>query len=503
MRRKILKIRSLRQKRYLSIVLLTLIGIFLSPIHSFPENIERKSPDFQPLITPDRIPSRFKDRIFLVMKADKSLAYLHEPVTITIQLFSREVTLRDIQYPQLSHEYFSIREFDPPAEKREFKDGVSFEVIEFKTTLFGKKVGDFKLGPSRLRCKLLVAKQIEESTAPGERSAVDAYFGASEQYPLYLESLEIPFKIIPLPEKGKPSDFQGAVGSFDFFMEIHPRETRVGEPITLKMVIQGRGNFNTVTPPGIEAGTFFKGYEPQANIERDRIIYDQVFVPQSEAAGEIPMVQFTFFDPEKGKYQTLRRGPLPIKILKPDSEESRKMSGQPEPIGRDLLAIKGSPGRLRKKGDFLYHNPTFLLLQLWPLLVFSAWILIHKRRNRLKTDLRYARRQKAKGIAKEGIRKAEKALKKNVAIQFYDTLFKTLQDYVGNRFHLPSKSMTGEGLDEILELKDINGDTIKRLQDLFVECNRVRYAPSRIKKEDMELALIRLKEVISDLENQP
>jgi hypothetical protein len=503
MKWKMPKIKFLLKKGILFSIIFVLLGPFLSPVYSFPENIEQKFPGAQQPVPSDRVPVLLKDKIFLVMKADRTQAYLHEIFTVTIQLFFRGVTLRDIQYPQLSHQYFSIREFDPPVEKRETRDGLAFEVIEFKTTLFGKKNGNFKMGPSRLQCKLPMAKQDEGSRPLGERTAVDNYFGTSEHYPLNLESADIPFKIVPLPGKGKPSDFHGAVGSFDFTMGVHPREAKVGEPITLKMVIEGKGNFDTLVPPHVEKGNLFKGYQPRVTQEKDRMIYEQVLIPQSEAVREIPIIRFSFFDPEKGSYQTLGKGPLPIKIMRPDLDEDQKMSGKPERVGENLITVKGSPGKLRKKGASLYKNTIFLLLQLLPLLLFSSLALINKRKMKLKTDLRYARRQKAKKIARKGIQKAERILKKEGPIEFYDTLFKTLQDYLGNRFYLPSRSMTGEVVDEVLKPKGVDGETTEKLQDLFLKCDRVRYAASGLGKSDMEETLTRLKEVISYLENRP
>ena len=503
MKGRIPKIKSLWQRGIPLVISLTLMGSFTTPIHSFSEGIEQKPPGAQHPVTPDAVPATLKDRIFLVMKTDKVKAYIHEIVPVTIQLFSRGVTLRDIQYPQFSHEDFSIQGFDHPVEKRETMNGVVFETIEFKTKIFGKKGGDFKLGPSRVQCTLMMSKQERGNQPSGDRTTVDTYFGTSENYPLNIESTVIPIKVVPLPGRGKPADFSGAVGNFNFTLEVHPKEVKLGEPMTLKMVIEGRGNFNTVISPRIEKRNSFKIYDPQKKQEEGLIIYEQVLIPQSETVREIPRMHFSFFDPEQGRYHTIQRGPFPIKVIKPDQEQGQMMSRAPEPILRDFITIKGSPGRLRKKGDLLYKNETFLMLQLLPLFLFLSLMLINKKKEKLRTDLRYARRQEAKRKAKKGIQEAERFLKKGKPIEFYDSLFKTLQEYLGNRFYLPVKSMTGEVVDERLRPKGIDGEVLKKLGDVFIECDRVRYAASIAGKREMEEALTRIKEVIPYLENQP
>jgi hypothetical protein len=497
------KIKTFWQRVGLSFILLTFMGIFITPIYSFSETIEQKSMGAQYPVTPDAVPAALKDRIFLVMKTDKAQAYIDEIVQVTIQLCSRGVTLRDIQYPQLFHEDFSIQEFDHPVEKKETMNGVFFEIIEFKTKIFGKKSGNFKLGPSRVQCTLMMSKQEGGNQPSGDGTTVDTYFGTSENYPLKIASASIPLKVVPLPGKRKPADFSGAVGNFNFTLEVHPKEVKLGEPMTLKMTIEGRGNFNTVVPPRIEKRSSFKIYDPQKKKEEGLIIYEQVLIPQSEAMREIPKIHFSFFDPEQGRYHTIQRGPLPIKVIKPDPEEGQTMSRVPEPIGRNLITVKGSPGRLRKKGDLLYKNKTFWMLQLLPLFLFLSLMFINKKKEKLRTDLRYARRQEAKKRAKKGVQEAERFLKKGKPIEFYDSLFKTLQEYLGNRFYLPVESMTGEVVDERLRPQGIDEEVLKKLGDLFNECDRVRYAASITGKKEMEEALTRIKEVIPYRESQP
>ncbi len=328
------------QKKFLSGLLVIAIFTFL-PVYSdggiTEEAIQRK--------------------VYVEMKAGKKRAFLNEKVPLTVKLYAAGgYPLKDIQYPQLHHKDFSIEEFEAPVQKNERLNGIEFETLEFRTVLFGKRPGEFRLGPVRLQCTLLVQRN-EGTDAVSPASKADRYFGAPEAYPLILVSNEMPLGILPLPERGKPRGFDGAVGNFRISVEVYPKEVKIGEPITLKVTVEGEGNLNTIGPPEIEPKPGFKIYEPQAEQKESIKIYEQVLVPQSETSREIPEVRFSFFDPGKGSYQTIRKGPIAIKVRKNEGEEESttgKKLGPGTPSGgkagleRDLVPVKKAHGRLKK-----------------------------------------------------------------------------------------------------------------------------------------------------------
>jgi len=173
-----------------------------------------------------------------------------------------------------------------------------------------------------------------------------------------------------------------------------------------------------------------------------------------------------------------------------------------ESIGRDIVYIKESPGRIVRKGDYLYKNYIFWMLQAVPLLVFTALWFYRKKQRRLSTDIGYARRLSAPKKAKKGIHKAEHYLRKNSAGEFYDAVFKTLRDYLGNRFHFPSGGITGDSLDSVMKGKNIDSGIAERVKNIFRECDMVRYAPAEFNIARMEETLKEMRESIDYLERQ-
>jgi hypothetical protein len=185
-------------------------------------------------------------RIFLAMQVKKNTVYLNEIVPVVIRLFVDRLGVRDIQYPQFGHDGFSAGEFSQPRQYRQAVNGVTFDVVEFDTTIFGLKPGEFRLGPVQLPCNLIVKKQSRRQAPPNfdaffNSDVFASLFGGTESYPLTLKSADIPMTVLPLPEEGKPEGFSGALGAFSFEATVSPTEVKVGDPMTLKAVVRGQG----------------------------------------------------------------------------------------------------------------------------------------------------------------------------------------------------------------------------------------------------------------------
>jgi len=71
--------------------------------------------------------------------------------------------------------------------------------------------------------------------------------------------------------------------------------------------------------------------------------------------------------------------------------------------------------------------------------------------------------------------------------EFFATLFRLLQEQLGERLDLPASAITEAVIDERLRPRGVNGETLASLHELFQTCNLARYAPI---KSSQELAAI-------------
>jgi hypothetical protein len=86
--------------------------------------------------------------------------------------------------------------------------------------------------------------------------------------------------------------------------------------------------------------------------------------------------------------------------------------------------------------------------------------------------------------------------------EFYDSAFKTIREYLGNRFHVPSGGITVNVVDDLLKDKNMDAVMLEKLKHIFAACDIARYAPDALATMRMDETLKELKEVIDYIERQ-
>lgn len=458
---------------------------------------------------------QLKDRILLIIEAGKLKPYLNEAIPLSIRLYIDRLSVRDIQYPKLEHEGLSIKEFAQPKQYRQNLGGVVYDVVEFDTVVFAVKPGALSLGPAKLDCSLVVRSPQagrRQSAFGGffDDSIFDDFFGRYETYAFQVKSPSLTVNVQPLPEEGRPDGFKGAIGNFSLEVEAAPAEVKAGDPITLKMRVSGRGNFDTVNAPVLDSEEGFKVYQPQAKQEGDAKIFEQVLIPQSEGVEEIPGIVFSFFDPELKEYRILTKGPFPVSVARAEGNELRIVempqavmrTPKEESLGRDIVYIKESPGELKQKDSYFYQSAGFRLYYPVALVIFTVLGAFRRHKEKLKTDKRYARRLQAPAKARKGILQAQKLLTQEKSGEFFDLIHKTLTGYLADKFHLPAGGVTIDRVKEILSAKNIDGAIAEQLAGIFSACDMARYAPLEFNKSKQEDVFNDTRRVIDCLERK-
>ena len=453
--------------------------------------------------------TNLEDRVFVEMEIDRPSIYINEVAILHIKMYVNSMSIRDVQYPQYSHDGFSVNDFERPREYKINRDGVRYSVLDFQTEIFPTKAGKRTLGPAVIKANLITKTRSRRPSSIFGDSMFDDFFGGYESTPIELTSDELIIEALELPEENRPEDFKGAIGKFQLDVSVSPDNVKVGDPVTLKMTVTGRGNFDAVHSPTLESKEGFKLYDPQVKREPNRKIFEQVIIPVDEKITGLPDIEFSYFDTLKGEYITIVKANVPLKVMKAEKEEEITILDsntvterllKKETLGRDIIYIKESPGKITVRGRYLYKNPLFIILQIVPLIIFAAGAVAYRKKERLSSDLGYARRLAAPRKARKGIKQAEEFLQKNNVGDFYDSVFRTLRDYIGNRFHIPSGGITAGEVDRVLDGKDLEKDIIGRLKNIFNECDMVRYAPSGVDSTKMNMALKDMREIIDYLE---
>ena len=458
-----------------------------------------------------------KDHIYLTLTAAKERVYLNEAFTITIKLYHRQIEVREIEYPTFLASAFSAREFTEPSRTEEVIDGVRFYCLNFQTVVYPVSTGQLTLGPAQLKCSLVLKEQSRRRNSLFDdemffnQSPFDNFFGRAEKRPTVLKSEALRITVRAHPPDGKPRDFSGAVGQYALQVEAKPTEVKVGEPITLTMRVTGRGNMETVSLPKLYGLDRFKTYDPLIKVGERGKSFEQVLIPEDASVKAIPEIRFSYFDPEGERYHTIKKAEIPLHVTANAGEERLKIVDLPsaektvtrEKLGRDILYIKDSMESVHRGDSYLYQNSLFLFAQTLPLIAFFGVLIYQKRKDKLTGDISYARQRHAPRKAKKGLDAAKKLAGAGQTRAFCDVIFKTMQEYIGDQFALPSAGITSEVV-AALQKHGVKEDVQDKLRDFFESCDSVRYASEEISQEEMQRLLALTEEsmkLLSDRSN--
>lgn len=456
--------------------------------------------------------TNLSDKIFMIMGTPEKEAYLGEKVPLTIKLFVTGVSASDIEYPEFAHDGFSVDDFEKPKQYQQMIGGLRYDVLEFKTHIYPSRIGELILGPAKIRCQILT-KSKRRAVGPDSRFAdffdsdlFEGFLDTFERRPASLESTDLSLVVYPLPENGKPETFTGGIGQFEFDATVSPAEVRVGDPVTVRMKIKGE-NLKAVSFPAIKPQDGLKLYDPQVREEGGEKILEQVVIPTDDKVAQLPEIAFSYFDKASKTYQTVVKGPFPLKVLKSQGQESKIIGLQEfipekraEQFGRDIVFIKERSDAFRPVGKRLYDN---IFIRLSGIGVVALWVLlyvVYRETHRLRTDQVYARRLRAPKKAQAGMLSAKALIQKGREKEFYDVIFKTLQEYLGDKFHLSSSGLTFVAVDEVLSSQGIAPEMIGRIKVIFEDCDMVRYASASFDAGKMRGSLESLEKVIDHLE---
>ncbi|MEI9866181.1 MAG: BatD family protein [Limisphaerales bacterium] len=159
------------------------------------------------------------------------------------------------------------------------------------------------------------------------------FFNQGEQRQVTLASEPVIVKSLPLPEENRPANFTGAVGDFTMIATAGPTNVTVGEPITVRVQISGRGALGAVTLPLQDAWQDFKTYPPTTKLDttdqfgfQGTKTFEQIISPLNSDVHELPPLAFSFFNPNDGSIPPAHASRIPLTIHAAGARQCRQLS---------------------------------------------------------------------------------------------------------------------------------------------------------------------------------
>lgn len=296
-------------------------------------------------------------------------------------------------------------------------------------------------------------------------------------------------------------------------MTVSPTNVAMGDPITIKAQITGRGAMDAVTLPAQEGWQQFKLYPPTSEFHpSDQLglngtkTFALTAVPQSMDITELPQFTFSFFDPEQKGYRTLTQPATPL-IVRPSAASlpppilSNAGANDNQPTSKDIAHIKPRLGVLAQIHQPLVQQSWFVALQGVPVLAWLSLLYSRKQKERLANNPRLRRQREVEKIVSSGLKELQQSANSNQPEPFFATMFHLLQEQLGERLNLPASAITEAVLEEHLHPLQVPEETLTLLHELFQSCNQARYAQQSTNEElvslipKLEIALNELKKI--------
>ena len=134
----------------------------------------------------------------------------------------------------------------------------------------------------------------------------------------YVQADAFSVDVVPLPERGRPVDYSGAIGRISAVADADPRDVDAGDSIKFSVEWSGDGNLEFFSPPDPGRVEAFRGFRVYGmtgevkTIDRRRVTYD--LVPVTSEVDHIPSLPLVVFDPELERYMTIETEPIPIRV---------------------------------------------------------------------------------------------------------------------------------------------------------------------------------------------
>jgi len=427
------------------------------------------------------------ENIHLVAEVSKTNPYLNEAITVVYKLYvSPKIAVdnwNEIDTPRYN-DFWSqnINTQGQKVQNGTYKGEDYRYLVLRKTVLYPQKTGKLNIEPLTLDLSMRVPSNRRDIFGSFLMTRISKTVSAGNKT----------IKVKPLPEKGKPADFTGAVGDFKLSVVSSKTELDASESFQLKVKVNGNGNLKLFKLPKISLPSSLEVYEPEhkENIKTNlsgmqgNISDNYTVVPQYKGKYPIPNISFSYFDLKTESYKRLSSDEIVISVLNGPSNNTTSSASngnlntnkQAVVLNSDQFAfIKTKTNFFHKKSNYFFKTNLFWSLLLLPFLTIPLAIFIRKKKAVRDADVYGNKIRKANKLARKYLGNAKKSLGKKEA--FYIALEKALHNYLKAKLHIESNDLSKDKIKNLLIKKGVEEPIINDFKSILESCELARYTP--------------------------
>ena len=428
------------------------------------------------------------ENVHLIAEVSKTNPYLNEAITVIYKLYvSNDVSItrswQELDTPKFQDFWSQYIE-----EKREqqiyettYKGKPYRYVVLRKAVLYPQKTGELTIEPLTLDIPIDVQGNTRDIFGRRRMARVNRTISAGKRT----------INVKPLPEKGKPDNFSGAVGNFDFSISTNKKTLDANEALELKIKVKGTGNLKLFNLPPLNLPNSLEVYEP---VRTNKITVNSkgmngfisdtyTVIPEFKGSYPIRPITFSYFDVVLNEYKTILSDEIVVQVVNgpvPNQLNEKNKSLRNEHVisltNDQFKYIKTSTKLIPINRPVFFKTFKFWCLLGIPFFLIPIIILTGNTRRKRLNDVEGIRYRTATRLAKKYLSEARKNLGKQAF--FYEALERALHNYLKAKLAIVTSEFSKEKITELLSDRNVENEVVLNFEALLKTCEFARYTPT-------------------------
>ena len=426
--------------------------------------------------------------LFIKVSANKRRVHEQEPILLTYKVYTL-VDLTSLKGNMPDLKGFHTQEVQLPQQKSykiETVNGRPYRTVTWSQyVMFPQITGKLEI-PSITFDGIVI--QQNRDVDPFE-----AFFNGGSGYVEVKKKIKAPgltIQVDPLP--ARPAGFSGGVGSFTISAQLNKTDIKANNPVTLRVIVSGRGNLKLIKKPEVKFPKDFDTYDAKvtdktkltSNGVEGNMVYDFLAVPRNQGKYEIPPIEFVYYDTEANAYKTVKTQAFTLNVAKGSGSASvSDYTGDAadDQLNKDIRGIKTGDADVYDIGDFFFGSTAYWVAMCVLAAIFVSLFVVFRHRAIANANIDRMRGKKANKVATKRLKKANRLMLDGKASLFYDEVLRALWGYVGDKLSIPVEKLSRENISQRLAERSVGDETIALFIGALDECEFERYAPGDVK----------------------
>ena len=429
--------------------------------------------------------------LFLKFTVSRTSAVVGQPLTAELKLYQNVdiAGFEGAKFPAFNG--FWSQETAAPNNinfQREEVDGRLYNsALLRRYVLIPQQVGNLVIDPAELVCLVNVRRPSHGN------SIFDSFFDDNTMtVRKRVTTPAVHVHVNPLPS-GAPATFGGGVGSFRISASLSKDHLKMHEATSLTVTVSGRGNVSLLEAPKVNFPADMDVYDTKTTENTDKTtggtsgskVFEYPFIPRSHGEFTIAPIEYSYYDVNAGKYETISTGPITFNVEKGDVAETQASTSQlvmpdrksVKNLGEDIRFIRTRQPSYKFKTVFFVDSLWYWVTAALILLVAGLLWYLMKGMEARRADVVGNKNRKATKMALGRLKMAAGYLQKNLYSAFYEELHKALLGFASDKMNIGAEDLSKENIAAMLKEAGVAEDLSAQFVALLDACEFARYSP--------------------------